>query len=156
MNHSRRTFLKGTLAGGVLAVAAGAGLLIPRVVLAAWPKPAFGAKSVGDALSALLGSASVTATEEITIKAPDIAENGAVVPVTISTNIPNAESISILIEKNASPLAFNASLTDKVDGFVVMRVKMAKTSNVTAVVKAGGKLYSSSRNVKVTLGGCGG
>jgi len=156
MNRSRRTFLKGTLAGGVLAVAAGAGLLTPRMVLAAWPKSAFAAKSVGDALSALLGSNSVTDTEEITIKTPDIAENGAVVPVTVSTNIPNPESISILIEKNASPLAFNAAMTDKVDGFVVMRVKMAKTSNVTAVVKAGGRLYSASKNVKVTLGGCGG
>jgi len=148
--------LKGTLAGGVLAVAAGAGLLTPRMVLAAWPKSAFGAKSVGDALSALLGSNSVTATEEITIKTPDIAENGAVVPVTVSTTIPNPESISILVEKNTSPLAFNAGLTDKVDGFVVMRVKMAKTSNVTAVIKAGGKLYGASKNVKVTLGGCGG
>lgn len=156
MNRSRRIFLKGTLAGGALAVAAGAGLLTPRVVLAAWPKSAFAAQSVGDALSALLGSNSVTATEDITIQTPDIAENGAVVPVTVSTNIPNPESISILIEKNNSPLAFNATLTDKVDGFVVMRVKMAKTSNVTAVVKAGGKLYSASKNVKVTLGGCGG
>lgn len=156
MNHNRRTFLKGTLAGSVLAVAAGAGMLAPRLVLAAWPKSAFDATSVKSALSALLGSDSMTDSRDIKIKTPDIAENGAVVPVSVTTGIKNAESITVLIHENGSPLAFNVGMTNKADGYVVMRVKMAKTSKVSAIVKAGGKLHSTSRNVKVTLGGCGG
>jgi len=152
----RRSFLKGTLAGGTVAVAVSAGLLNPRQVLAAWPKGAFEAKSVSDALKDLYGSDATQASGEITIKAPDIAENGAVVPVTVSTGMGGVESITLLVEKNPSPLAANFQLASNATGFASTRIKMGKTSNVTAVVKAGGKAYSASKEVKVTIGGCGG
>lgn len=151
----RRTFLKGTVASGMLGVAASAGLLAPRMVMAAWPESAFGAKNIDDGLNALLGSSSLSASDDIKIKAPDIAENGAVVPITVSTGMA-AESISILIAKNPSPLACSYALGAGTIGFVSTRVKMGKTSDLIAVVKSGGKLYSAKKTVKVTIGGCGG
>ncbi len=152
----RRTFLKGSLAGSTVAVAIGAGLLTPRAVLAAWPKTAFDAKSVQDALNDLYGSAQTAPSGDISIKAPDIAENGAVVPVSVTTGIKGVNEIAIIAEKNSSPLAANFKLADKAKGFVSTRIKMGKTSNVIAVVKAGGKAYSARKEVKVTIGGCGG
>jgi sulfur-oxidizing protein SoxY len=155
-DNKRRTFLKGTLAAGTLGVAVGAGLLTPRMVMAAWPKAAFEAKSVDAAMSSLLGSGSAEASGAITVKAPDIAENGSVVPVTISTDMSGVESISIMAASNNTPLAASFALGSSAKGFVSTRIKMAKTSDVVAVVKAGGKLYSAKKNVKVTIGGCGG
>ena len=152
----RRTFLQGSLAGGAVAVAVGAGLLSPRSVLAAWPEGAFNAKSVQDAMSGLFGSADSTATGDIKIKAPDIAENGAVVPVSVETSIANPESISIIAEKNASPMTASFVMGAGAQGYVSTRIKMGKTSSVIAVVKADGKLYSTGKEVKVTIGGCGG
>jgi sulfur-oxidizing protein SoxY len=152
----RRTFLQGTMAGGVLGVAASAGLLTPKAVLAAWPKAGFDAKSIDDSLNALYSSSSHAASGAIKIKAPDIAENGAVVPVTISSTIKGAESIAILIKENPAPLAASFDLASGTEAFVSTRVKMGKTSPVVAVVKAGGKLHSASKDVKVTIGGCGG
>jgi sulfur-oxidizing protein SoxY len=151
----RRTFLKGTVASGMLGVAASAGLLAPRMVLAAWPESAFAAKSIDDALDALLGSTTTAESGDIKIKAPDIAENGAVVPITISTGMA-AESISILIAKNPAPLACSYALGSSTQGFVSTRVKMGKTSDLIAIVKSGGKLHSAKKTVKVTIGGCGG
>ena len=152
----RRTFLKGTLAGGTVAVAVGAGLLSPQAVLAAWPKAAFESKSVQDALTNLMGSAKTDASGDIKIKAPDIAENGAVVPVSVTTTIAGVESIAILAEKNGSPLAANFQMGKGTQGFISTRIKMGKTSDVIAVVKAGGKAHAARKNVKVTIGGCGG
>ena len=153
----RRTLLKGTVAAGVIGMAAGAGLVTPRMVLAAWPRSAFQATSVDDAVKALFGSSELTGSDKISIKAPDIAENGAVVPVTVSVNgIDGVESISILAEKNANPLTSNFVLADGALPYVATRIKMGKTSSVIAVVKAGGKLYSHGKEVKVTIGGCGG
>jgi len=151
----RRTFMKGTLAVSSVAVAVSAGLLSPRAVLAAWPKSAFSAKSVDDALSGL-GVSSTAPSSDIQIKAPDIAENGAVVPVTVKTSIAGVTSIAILAAKNASPLTANFNLKGSATGFVATRIKMQKTSSVIAVVKAGGKAYSARKEVKVTIGGCGG
>ena len=152
----RRTLLKGSLSAGVLGVAAGAGLLTPQMVLAAWPKAAFDAKSVDSAVKTLLGSDSLSASSDITITAPPIAENGAVVNVAVSSTLKNAESISLLVEKNGSPLAASFNLSAQTEPFVKTRIKVAKTSSVIAVVKSGGKLYSAGREVKVTIGGCGG
>jgi sulfur-oxidizing protein SoxY len=151
----RRTFLKGTVAGGMLGVAASAGLLAPRMVLAAWPESAFAAKSIDETLTTMFSSTSHTESGDINIKAPDIAENGAVVPITVSTGMA-AEIISILIEKNPVPLACSYDLGSSTEGFVSTRVKMGKTSDLIAVVKSGGKLYSAKKTVKVTIGGCGG
>ncbi len=152
----RRMLLRGTLAAGTLGVAVGAGLLSPRTLLAAWSKEAFTAKSVDEALKALEGDAVPAANEAIKIKAPDIAENGAVVPVTVSTELPGVETIDILASENGTPLAARFNLGANAVGFVSTRIKMAKTGDVVAVVKAGDKLYSSRKSVKVTIGGCGG
>jgi sulfur-oxidizing protein SoxY len=152
----RRVFLKGTLASSAVAVAVGAGLLSPRQVLAAWPKSAFEAESVSDALSNMFGSDLAPASDAIKVEAPDIAENGAVVPVTIETTLKNIESISIIAEKNQTPLVASFNMTPKTESYISTRIKMGRTSNVIAVVKADGKLYSARKEVKVTIGGCGG
>ncbi|MFV2058367.1 MAG: thiosulfate oxidation carrier protein SoxY, partial [Thiohalomonadales bacterium] len=143
-------------ASGVVGVAVSAGLLTPKSVLAAWPQTSFDAKKVDEALTGLYGSSSHSKSGDINIKAPDIAENGAVVPITISTKLAKAETISVIIEKNPSPLAAHFELASGTEGFISTRVKMGKTSPVLAVVKANGKLYSASKKVKVTIGGCGG
>jgi len=152
----RRTFLQGSLAGSAVAVAVGAGLLSPRAVLAAWPQGAFEAKSVQDAMNGLFGAADSTTSGDISIKAPDIAENGAVVPVSVDTSISGANRIAILAEKNGQPLAASFDLGASAKGSVSTRIKMGKTSDVIAVVDAGGKRYAARKNVKVTIGGCGG
>ena len=135
---NRRTFLKGTLAGGVLTVAASAGLLKPTQVLAAaWPKSAFDAKTIDASISGLYGNATITPNPAITIKAPLQAENGAVVPISVSTTLPNVESIAILVEKNPAPLICNVALMNGAQGFVSARMKMGRTSDVKVIVKAG-------------------
>jgi sulfur-oxidizing protein SoxY len=152
----RRIFLKGTLATGALGVAASAGLLIPRASLAAWAKEAFDAKDVNSALTGLFGSADLTASDKIKIKAPDIAENGAVVPITVSTDMADVESITILAEKNQTPMVSSFALGAAAIPDISTRIKMGKTSSVIAIAKSGGKLYSTGKEVKVTIGGCGG
>ena len=157
MNVKRRTFLKGSLAGSALVLAAGAGLLKPgRVLAAEWPKKAFDAKTMPEAISSLFGSTAAAASKDIMIKAPLQAENGAVVPITVSTKMDNVESIGLMVEKNATPLVANVALSNGAAGYFSARMKMGRTSNVTAFVKAGGKLYSASQEIKVTVGGCGG
>ncbi len=152
----RRSFLKGTVTSSMLGVAASAGLLTPQSVLAAWPKAAFEAKTVDGGMEAALGSSSASESGDIKIKAPDIAENGAVVPITISTSIPDVDAIAVFIEKNPVPIACSYDLGATTKGFISCRVKMGKTSDLIAVVRSGGKLYSAKKMVKVTIGGCGG
>lgn len=156
MNQTRRTFLQASMTACTVAIAAGAGLLTPRSVLAAWPKNAFEAKSVADAIKALAGSSNAMDSKDISIEAPDIAENGAVVSVTVKTKLPKTEQISVLVPENTSPLCASYLLTDDTDSFVTSRIKMRKTSDVVALVKADGKLLTAKKPVKVTLGGCGG
>ena len=152
----RRIFLKGSLATGAVGMAVGTGLLTPRGSLAAWSKAAFGAKDVNAGTNALYGSSSTDKSDKIKIKAPDIAENGAVVPVSVTTSIDGVSSISLFADKNATPLTAEFTLGPGTQGYVSTRIKMGKTANVIAVVKAGDKLYSNSKEVKVTIGGCGG
>jgi sulfur-oxidizing protein SoxY len=152
----RRIFLKGSLATGALGIAASSGLIAPRSVLAAWSKDAFDAKDINSSLNSLLGSSDLTASDKVKIKAPDIAENGAVVPVSVSTSIGSTDKIAIIAEKNGQPLAASFELGKGTKGFISTRIKMGKTSDVIAVVEAGGKRFSARKNVKVTIGGCGG
>ncbi len=156
MKQTRRTFLRTTLAASSVAIAVGAGLITPRNVLAAWPKNAFDAKTMDEAMTGIAGSTTAAASNDITVEAPDIAENGAVVSVTIKTTIANVEQMSVLVPKNTNPLCASYILTGNVDSFVTCRIKMRETSDVVAVIKAGGKLFSAKKPVKVTLGGCGG
>ena len=156
MNTKRRSFLKSSAAAGAFGVAVSAGLIAPRAVLAAWPKAAFESSDTNEAISGSLGSGSITESSDIALKAPEIAENGAVVPITVTSKIAGTESISILIPKNPTPLTATFKMGSGAEGFVSTRVKMSKTSDVLVVVKAGGKLYSTKKEVKVTIGGCGG
>lgn len=156
-NVHRRLFLKKTLAAGVVAIAAGAGLLRPARVLAAeWPKDAFASQSVEDALKNLFGTTQASGSGSIKIRAPLQAENGAVVPIAVDTNLSNVQSITILVEKNPQPLAASLNLSGPAAGYFQTRVKMGQSSNVHVAVKAGGKIYTASHHIKVTVGGCGG
>jgi sulfur-oxidizing protein SoxY len=148
---NRRIFLKGALTTSLLGIAVG-GLLRPIRALADWPAELFGAKDVKGALGGEKGDAS----GEITIKAPDIAENGAVVPVTVESDLPNVESVSILVNNNPRPLSAMFILGPGVQPNISTRIKMAKTSDIIAVVKSGGKRFTAEKEVKVTIGGCGG
>ena len=152
----RRHFLKNTMATGAVALAASSGLLIPGRVLAAWNKTAFEAKDVQSAMKGAIGTELTEASDKINIKAPDIAENGAVVPVTVSSTLDGVKSITILSEKNGTPLVAKFNLQGKAEAFVSTRIKMGKTSNVIAICESGGKFYSARKEVKVTIGGCGG
>ena len=155
-NLKRRVFLKGSVAAGTLGVAVGAGLLTPGAVMAAWPEAAFNAKKVEDALTSLMGSATTEPSDAIKIKAPDIAENGAVVPITIDSSLEGIESIALIASANGTPLVASFNLGEGAQGFVSTRIKMGKTGNVVALVQAGDKVYSAKKEVKVTIGGCGG
>lgn len=156
MNMKRRVFLKGTLASGVVAVAAGAGLLTSGQVLAAWPENAFGPRSMSEALKNLHNTDQTTDSSAIEIEAPDIAENGMVVPITVKTSLGNVESIAIVVAEANSPLTSSYEMTPALAGFISTRIKMGASSDVVAVVKSDGKLFSTRREVKVTIGGCGG
>lgn len=152
----RRHFLKNTMATGAVALAASSGLLVPAKVLASWNKAAFDAKDVPSAMSGSIGTDKTEASDKIKIKAPDIAENGAVVPVTVSSDLSDVKSITIISEKNGTPLIAKFNLKGQAQPFVSTRIKMGKTSNVIAICETGGKFLSASKEVKVTIGGCGG
>ncbi|HIP53152.1 MAG TPA: thiosulfate oxidation carrier protein SoxY [Chromatiales bacterium] len=152
----RRIFLKGSVAAGMLGAAASTGLLIPQAAFAEWPKDAFATKKLDEAVKALLGSGDMAESGDIKIKAPDIAENGAVVPVTVQTDMEGVTNIAILAPENNTPLVAAFELGKNTLGFVSTRIKMGKTGDVIAVVKAGDKIYTAKKQVKVTIGGCGG
>lgn len=155
MNTSRRTILKASMAVSTVALAVGANLLTPSTVLAAWPAKAFKAKKINEAMAAM-GDTKAQASSDIKIKAPDIAENGAVVSVTVSSTLPKVESMTIYVPVNAYPLTASYQLSSQTESFITGRIKMGKTSDIVAVVKSNGKLYTAKKAVKVTLGGCGG
>ncbi|MCU0970537.1 MAG: thiosulfate oxidation carrier protein SoxY, partial [Gammaproteobacteria bacterium] len=147
MNTSmkRRIFLKGSMAASAVGVAVGAGLLTPHAEV-------FQAKEAAAGLKALLGSDASEQSADIEVKAPDIAENGAVVPITVETKLKNLESITVVAVKNPAPVIATYAMGKGADGFVSMRIKMGATGDVVAVVKSGGKLFSNKKEVKVTVG----
>jgi sulfur-oxidizing protein SoxY len=120
-----------------------------------YPEDAFKQKSSDDAIKALYGKAA-EASDKVKLDAPEIAENGAVVPIAVSSTLADVTSISILVADNPNALAASYKIPAGTIPNVANRLKMAKTSNVIAVVEAGGKLYSATKEVKVTVGGCGG
>jgi len=140
----------------------GAGSSVAAVVLAfpgtalAWAENAFAATTLADAEAALFPDNPAQASEQVKLKAPQIAENGAVVPITVSTDLPDVSNISILVDKNPNPLCASFNLDPSLESEISVRIRMGETSNVVAIVKAGGKTYQASQEVKVTIGGCGG
>ena len=145
MNHLRRA----------LTAALALALVRPLAALAAWNKEAFGAKTPGDALKNL-GVPNAATSSELKIDAPEIAENGAVVPIEISSAIPGTSALIVLIEKNPFPLTARFDFKEGALPFVKLNVKMGETSDVRVVAVAGGKQFVATREIKVTIGGCGG
>ena len=156
MDEKRRGILRAGGGMSVLALAAAAGLVKPGEAFAQeWNKAAFNTRSFAETVKALGGSSSPE-SKDIQITAPEIAENGAVVPILVETRLPKTQTIAIIIEKNPTPLVANYDIPVGTDPFVSTRVKMAETSNVYVLVKADGKYFHAVKEVKVTLGGCGG
>lgn len=154
MNKLRRSLLKFACNTGALAVAATVGLLKTGQAWAAWNKAGFESKAVADVLKSL-GATGASESKDIVITAPDIAENGAVVPIAVTSRIANTQQISIVAEKNPFPLAATFDVAGGGEGYVSTRLKMGQTSDVWAVVKAGGRYYVAKKEVKITVGGCG-
>lgn len=145
MNRLRRTVV------ALLALA----IARPLAALAAWNKEAFSAKTPGDALKSL-GIADAAPSKDLRIEAPEIAENGAVVPIEISSAIPGTTALIVLLEKNPFPLAARFDFKDGALPFVKLNVKMAETADVRVLAEAGGKHYFAKQEIKITIGGCGG
>ena len=157
MNMQRRQALKAGSVGTLLALVAAAGWLKPGAATAEeWNKAAFDTHSMDETLKALGGSTPSPSKDIVFFSTPDIAENGAVVPIGITSSVPKTESIAILIEKNPNMLAAVFDIPPGTDPSLSTRIKMGQTSNVYALVKADGKYYVTSKEIKVTLGGCGG
>ncbi len=155
---TRRQALQGGAAYGALGLFVAAGLVTPQQASAqqaAWNKAAFDTTDI-DATAKALGGGGFAPSDKITLTGPDIAENGAVVPVGVATTLPNVTQIAILVEKNPNTLAANFKMSKDAEPFVTTRVKMGQSSNVYAMVQSDGKLYVAKKEIKVTLGGCGG
>ena len=152
MMAQRRGLLKGA---GALAALLAAGLLKPLAALAAWNMDAFASKRAADALNSL-GLASTEPSSAIVIEAPQIAENSALVPVEVMSRIPGTTAIAVLVEKNPYPLVAKFDFMEGALPFVKVNMKMGETSDVRVVATAGGKHYTASKEIKVTIGGCGG
>jgi sulfur-oxidizing protein SoxY len=152
MNTTRRSLLKTT---GVFSILLAAGVITSKQAFAAAETHAgFEAKTFADALKAVDGTP--VDSKDITITTPDIAENGAVVPVGVVSTIPNTQEIYIFVEKNPNPLAAIFMIPEGTESQIQTRLKMGQSTNVVVVVKADGKLFTASKETKVTLGGCGG
>jgi sulfur-oxidizing protein SoxY len=155
MNHPRRLFLKGSTIV-ITAITTGLfSLLKPLTVFAARNQTAFSSKTETDAIAAFFPGEQITASDAIEIGVHDVIENGAVVPVEISTKLPAVESITILVEKNPNPLIASFNFSPECSGIIATRIKVAEPSDIIAVVRSNGKLFSTRKFVEVVAGGCG-
>ena len=156
MKTHRRVFLQRALAGGTLVALSGAGLLRPDSSAAAeWPRRAFDASTVEQAIQALYGTKLATDSTAIRLKAPRQAENGALVPLEVSTTLPDVVSIAIVVDKNPRPLVGVMSF-DGAEPFLSLNIRMIETSNVRALVYSAGRLYARQQLIRVTVSGYGG
>ena len=157
MNAVRRHFLRQGGGATLLTLLAATGWLTPEKADAqTWNKDAFSAHSLDDTVKAMGGSAPVPSKDITFFSTPDIAENGAVVPIGVTSGVPKTESIAILVEKNPNMLAAVFDIPAGTESSLSTRVKMGQSSNIYALVKADGKYYYAAKEIKVTLGGCGG
>lgn len=156
MTVTRRAFIKKSLAFSACSFASVLGWLAPFKAIAQWPAEYFKQSPLEESLQRLFAKQKITESQDVEIKIPLIAENGAVVPVTVSSRLPDVRTVSIFVAKNPVPLAARFELSSELDAFVSARLKMAETSDVIAVAETGSGLYSARQLVKVTIGGCGG
>ena len=155
MNLPRRLFIKGSVIA-LAAISTGVfSLLKPLVAFAARNKAAFSAETETDALAAFYPGEEIAASDAIEIGVHDVVENGAVVPVEIKTTLPDVKSITILVEKNPNPLIASFNLSPECSGIIATRIKVAEPSDILAVVRSNGKLFSARKFVEVVAGGCG-
>jgi sulfur-oxidizing protein SoxY len=148
----RRIFVKGSIAAVIAVISAALGQWLPRPIRAAeWPRDAYGAATVGDALRNLYGTSDATVAEAVKIRAPLRVESGAVVPIVASADLPDVQAISILVERNTPPLAAHLNLNDG-SAYFSVNVRMAATSDVHVVVSSGGRLYAARQNIVVAIG----
>jgi sulfur-oxidizing protein SoxY len=156
----RRDFLTRSSSATALALAASSGFLPAQaqtvVNAPGWNKAAFDSKSLADAAKAMGATSAPVESKELLLQAPEIAENGSVVRVGAQSNIPNTTQISFVVEKNPSALAASFDIPAGTDANVATNIKMGQSSNVYALAKAGDKFFYAVKEVKVTLGGCGG
>ena len=151
MNQSRRTALKST---GAFATLVSLGIVTQSQAQAAVDQASFQVKTLEDALKAIGGTPATS--DQVSVVSPDIAENGAVVPVGAASKLPNTTEMYLIVEKNPTPLSCGFMIPAGTAADVQTRLKMGQSTNVIAVVKADGKLFSATKETKVTLGGCGG
>lgn len=152
MQTRRKTLKQSALVAGLLATTG----LFPQYALAAFNKPAFDAKTIAEVMKAL-GAGAPAESKDVSITGPDIAENGAVVPIGVSTALPGVKQLLIMVEKNPSALVAVFNPTDGVDTNIATRTKMGQSSDVYAIaIMADGKALYAKKEIKVTLGGCGG
>jgi len=152
IDPKRRTILQGTLAAGALGAVASAGLILPSEAIASWPKNAFHATKISEALEILTRSSHITPSEDkIQIKSPDIAENGTA-HIKILSHLPDTSAIYVLIPDNPAPLVASFNLGAGVEGNITTRIQMAASGNILAVIMAGGKLYSAEKRIGVFPG----
>ena len=152
--QTRREMMSTSARLAALMVSAG---LLPATAMAAWSKDAFDAKTMAESAKSLGGTAAPAVSKDVTITGPDIAENGAVVPVGASTTLPGVKRLALMVEKNPNALAAVFDVTDGIEPSVSTRVKMGQSSNVFAVaIMNDGKVLYAQKEIKVTLGGCGG
>lgn len=154
--HTRRSFLKTSLALSAYSLVTATGLVIPIVTHANGFVDFFAPSTLDETLKKTFNSAQISDTDKIELKLPSIAENGAVVPITVSSSLELVQQIFILVNKNPVPLAALFDLSPEIEPFVSARLKIAETSDVIVVVKSAEHLYKTQQTVKVTMGGCGG
>jgi sulfur-oxidizing protein SoxY len=153
---TRRSFIRKSLAFSAYSLASTLGWLTPLNAFAGWQAENFKPGPLEESLQRLFKDQKITESKDIEIKIPLIAENGAVVPITVGSSLPDIRTISIFVAKNPVPLAARFELSPALDPFVSARLKMAETSDVIAVAETDAGLYSARQLVKVTIGGCGG
>ncbi|WP_024297054.1 thiosulfate oxidation carrier protein SoxY [Methylomicrobium lacus] len=156
MTETRRAFIKKTLSVSAYSIASTLGWLMPLKAMAQWQAENFTPGKLDDSITRLYKGQKIADSKDIELKIPTIAENGAVVPLTVSSRLGDVRAISIFVAKNPVPLAARFELSPELDAFVSARIKMAETSDVIVVAETGSGLYSARQLVKVTIGGCGG
>jgi sulfur-oxidizing protein SoxY len=144
----RRSLLRAACLFGLLALAP------LRLLAAQWNRPAFEAKALAEALKSI-GAANARESDQIEFKAPEIAENGAIVPIEVTSRLPGPQIIYVFAEKNPNPLAASFEFLDNVEPFFATRIKMRESAKLLIVVRTSNEFFSAGRDVKVTIGGCG-
>lgn len=156
MTPGRRRAVRSILVFAATCGASLAGLVAPLRAFAAWPKQAFDAKTPKELMDTMYKGVAIEDSKSVSIVAPDLAENGGIVPITVIADLPQVQSITIMAEDNPRALTSTYTLGKRATGPISVRVKLAKTQNVTAIVQSAGKTYRATHRVTVSVGGCGG